>query len=87
SRAGLLTIAQLMESMQLAERVDQHFPAPKSNRGFNPSTYILECSYRESRVLSRSQLETCWDDEKICILNYCGYKGRVDHHSLRAFYL
>jgi hypothetical protein len=40
SRAGLLTIAQLMESMQLAERVDKHFPNPKSNRGFMPSVYI-----------------------------------------------
>jgi hypothetical protein len=40
SRAGLLTIGQLMESMQLAERVDKHFPKPKSNRGFMPSTYI-----------------------------------------------
>ena len=40
SRAGLLTIGQLMESMQLAERVDKHFPKPKNNRGFNPSIYI-----------------------------------------------
>jgi hypothetical protein len=40
SRAGLLGIGQLMESMQLAERVDKHFPKPKSNRGFMPSTYI-----------------------------------------------
>ena len=29
-----------MESMKLAERVDKHFPKPKSNRGFMPSTYI-----------------------------------------------
>ena len=40
SRAGLLAIGQLMESMQLAERVDKHFPKPKSNRGFMPSIYI-----------------------------------------------
>jgi hypothetical protein len=40
SRAGLLAIGQLMDSIQLAERVDKHFPKPKSNRGFMPSTYI-----------------------------------------------
>jgi hypothetical protein len=40
SQAGLLAIGQLMDSMQLAERVDKHFPKPKSNRGFMPSTYI-----------------------------------------------
>jgi len=37
SRAGLLAIAQLMDSLSLAERIDQHFPLPKSNRGFRPS--------------------------------------------------
>lgn len=40
SRAGLLAIAQIMESLKLSEQIDQHFPLPKSNRGFNPSTFI-----------------------------------------------
>lgn len=40
SRAGLLTIAQLMDTLKLAERVDHYFPLPKSNRGFKPSTFI-----------------------------------------------
>ncbi len=40
SRAGLLVIAQLMKSINLAETVDQHFPQPKSNRGFNPSLFL-----------------------------------------------
>jgi hypothetical protein len=40
SRAGLLSIAQLMETLNLAERIDQHFPLPKSNRGYKPSTFI-----------------------------------------------
>jgi hypothetical protein len=40
SRAGLLAIAQLMESLSLAERIDQHFPQPKSNRGYKPSEFI-----------------------------------------------
>jgi len=40
SRAGLLTIAQIMESIHLSERIDKYFPSPKSNRGFKPSTFI-----------------------------------------------
>ena len=40
SRAGLLAIAQVMESINLSERIDKYFPAPKSNRGFKPSTFI-----------------------------------------------
>lgn len=40
SRAGLLAIAQLMDSLSLTERIDQHFPQPKSNRGYKPSEFI-----------------------------------------------
>lgn len=40
SRAGLLSIAQLMVTLNQAERIDQHFPLPKSNRGYKPSTFI-----------------------------------------------
>ena len=40
SRAGLLTIAQLMNSLKLSERIDQHFPLPNSNRGFLPSQFL-----------------------------------------------
>ncbi len=40
SRAGLLAIAQLMESLKLSERIDKHFPLPKSNRGYKPSAFI-----------------------------------------------
>lgn len=40
SRAGLLSIAQLMQTLQLSEHIDQQFPAPGSNRGFQPSTFI-----------------------------------------------
>ena len=40
SRAGLLTIAELMDSLNLSERIDQHFPLPKSNRGYRPSEFI-----------------------------------------------
>lgn len=40
SRAGLLAVAELMASLQLAERVDKYFPQPKSNRGFAASVYV-----------------------------------------------
>ena len=40
SRVGLLAIAQVMESINLSERIDKYFPAPKSNRGFRPSVFI-----------------------------------------------
>ncbi len=40
SRAGLLVIAQLMESLRLGERIDKHFPRPGSNRGYSPSEFI-----------------------------------------------
>ena len=40
SRAGLLSIAELMDTLNLAERIDQHFPLPSSNRGYQPSEFI-----------------------------------------------
>lgn len=40
SRAGLVAVAQMIEQLQLAEHIDQHFPLPKSNRGFKPSQYL-----------------------------------------------
>ena len=40
SRAGLLATGQLLESLNLAERIDQHFPLPNSNRGYPPSIFI-----------------------------------------------
>ena len=40
SRAGLLATGQLLESLNLARRIDQHFPLPKSNRGYPPSIFV-----------------------------------------------
>ena len=40
SRAGLLTIAELMNSLGLASRIDACFPQPGSNRGFKPSVFM-----------------------------------------------
>ena len=39
-RAGLLSIAHSMDSLSLAERIDQHFPQPKSNPGYRPSEFV-----------------------------------------------
>jgi hypothetical protein len=40
SRAGLLTIAELMNSLRLADHIDTCFPQPGSNRGFKPSVFM-----------------------------------------------
>ena len=40
SRAGLLTLAHLMERLKLADRIDNQFPVPGSNRGLPPSAYM-----------------------------------------------
>ncbi len=29
-----------MQTLKLSERLDRHFPLPKSNRGFKPSQFI-----------------------------------------------
>ncbi len=39
-RGGLLSIAHLMDSLSLAERIDQHFPQPKSNPGYRSSEFV-----------------------------------------------
>jgi hypothetical protein len=40
SRAGLLATAQLMDSLNFSQRIDHHFPLPRSNRGYKPSEFI-----------------------------------------------
>jgi hypothetical protein len=40
SRGGLLTIARLMQQLNLTNLIDNHFVSPKSNRGFSPSEFI-----------------------------------------------
>jgi len=40
SRAGLICIAQVIEQLKLGHLIDQHFPLPKSNRGFKPSVFM-----------------------------------------------
>lgn len=40
SRAGLVCLAQVMEKLDFGALVDKHFPAPGSNRGFEPSTFV-----------------------------------------------
>lgn len=40
SRAGLLCIAKVLQSIHFGEQVDRHFPQPPSNRGFKPSVFV-----------------------------------------------
>ena len=40
SRAGLLCVAELMNSLGLSDCINQHFPGPKSNRSFQESTFV-----------------------------------------------
>jgi len=40
SRAGLLAVAQMMDSLHLDESIDHPSPAPRSNRGYRPSAFI-----------------------------------------------
>jgi len=73
SRAGLLTIAQLMQSLQLAEHIDQTFPLPGSNRGFKPSAYI------ETLILMQHEGSFHLDDvrnlhEKWALMSVLGLK-------------
>ena len=40
SRGGLLSIASLMQKLNLSQMVDKHFLAPKSNLGYKPSVFV-----------------------------------------------
>ncbi len=40
SRAGLLAVVQLMDTLQISERIDCHFPLPLSNWGFKQSEFL-----------------------------------------------
>lgn len=40
SRGGLLTIATLMQELNISKLIDKHFVLPKSNRGYNPSVFL-----------------------------------------------
>jgi hypothetical protein len=56
SRAGLITIAQLMKSIGFSQIVDLHFPQPNSNRGFKPSLFV------NSTILMLHEGGACLDD-------------------------
>jgi len=56
SRAGLVTIAQLMDSMNFSELVDQYFPEPRSNRSFKASVFV------NSMILMLHEGGSCLDD-------------------------
>ena len=56
SRAGLLCIGQLMSSLGFTDWVNAHFPAPQSNRGFQPSVFV------NSVILMLHEGGRCLDD-------------------------
>jgi len=40
SRAGLVCLAKVMQSIDFSRLANQHFPAPKSNRGIQPAVFV-----------------------------------------------
>ncbi len=57
SRAGLVTVAQIMKQLELSKSIDHYFPRPKSNRG------ILASSYLETLILM--QHEGCFHIDEV----------------------
>ena len=58
SRAGLLTVVQMMDSLRLDERIDHHFPAPRSNRGYQPPVFIKTLMLMQHACPSISLLDS-----------------------------
>jgi hypothetical protein len=56
SRAGLVTIAEVMNSVNFSNLVDKYFPLPRSNRGFKPSLFV------NSMMLMLHEGGKCLDD-------------------------
>jgi len=56
ARIGLLAPAHLMQSLNLTNTIDQHFPTLKSNRSFKVSTFV------NTLVLSQHEGGQCLDD-------------------------
>ena len=56
SRSGLVSVAEMMKTLSFSHLVDQHFPAPGSNRGFKPSVFV------NSLVLMLNDGGDCLDD-------------------------
>jgi len=56
ARIGLLAPAHLMQSLNLTNTIDQHFPTLKSNRSFKALTFV------NTLVLSQHEGGQCLDD-------------------------
>lgn len=56
SRAGLLTVAELMSMINFSKLVNKYFPLPESNRGFKPSVFV------NSMMLMLHEGGKCLDD-------------------------
>ena len=67
SRAGLLATAQLMDSLNLSERIDKHFPLPKSNRGYPPSQFTkIFILMQHEGSFHLDEVRHIQDDEALC---------------------
>lgn len=56
SRAGLIAIAQLMNSIGFTQLIDRYFPKPRSNRGFKASRFV------NAMILMLHEGGSCLDD-------------------------
>lgn len=56
SRAGLVCVATLMQSIDFVQAVNHHFSQPQSNRGFKPSVFVT------SMMLMLHEGGKCLDD-------------------------
>ncbi|MEB3734267.1 hypothetical protein ULF88_19585 [Halopseudomonas pachastrellae] len=56
-----------MDSLNLTERIDQHFPQPKSNRGYQPSEFIKALILMQHEgSFHLDDIRHIRDDEALC---------------------
>ncbi len=67
SRAGLLDTAQVMDSLNMSNRIDKHFPLPKSNRGYPPSKFTkIFILMQHEGSFHLDEVRHIQDDEALC---------------------
>lgn len=67
SRAGLLATGELLQTLNLSERIDQHFPLPNSNRGYLPSVYVQTLMLMQHEgSFHLDDIRRLKDDEALC---------------------
>ena len=59
----------MMESLHLDERIDHHFPAPRSNRGYQPSVFIKTLMLMQHEGSFRlDDVRHIQEDDALCIV-------------------